>query len=121
VDAEDRRQRGRNSDAQLMSFGVHSNGLVAAPLSGLSVGGQKHPSSVPAVPPLPLGHLGGKKVVAAAPYLMTANCDRWAPCRQIPFYSVETVTQRREAATLLEPLPIGAVAARHSGTTAAIR
>ncbi|MFD4476215.1 hypothetical protein ACFWPU_08880 [Streptomyces sp. NPDC058471] len=55
-------QRGRKSDRDAARVG-DADGLVAEAFSGLSVGGQEHPTSLPALPPRLLAQPGRPQVV----------------------------------------------------------
>jgi hypothetical protein len=56
---------------------VDADGFVAAGLTRLAIGSQKHPRSIPAVAPLPLTAACLIEVVARAPQPFPTRRDRW--------------------------------------------
>jgi hypothetical protein len=105
-------QRGRGLDGQPARL-LHADGLIATGLTGLAVGGQKHPARLPAVPPLPLTHVGGVEVVAGAPQAFSTNRDRRPTRSQGPLGGSQSRAQSGQPARVGEPLS-GAVIAPQS-------
>ncbi len=95
-------QRGGHLDPQPARL-IDADSLIAAGLARLTISGQKHPSRIPTLSPLLLGHAGGIEVIAVAPPSFPAHGDRWPPCSQRLLGHREPTTQHRQTPRLGEP------------------
>ena len=102
------RQRGRQPQLQPALLGVDADGLVAPPLAGLPVGGQKPPRGLPALPPPGLRQPAAGVVTVdgvAQPGQPPATPAHRHPTRRQPrLHLGQPGLQLLQPALLLEPL-----------------